>query len=265
MSMDQISVTYKIRNINFLNYFQVKISLQKFMQLHTEKLNHGKIVNRPFLPNHIKIIFKQIKGSKDMYNIINNVPSAPKLIVKWHDRLNMYFDDCVWKQIFKASFTTLPDQPIIWFQYRILNGILGVANLLHKIDPSVPDICRLCQDDQETIVHLFTECQKSVRLWENLKRHIRERVGFNIIINPENIILAYYNTDSNNKPVNAILFTVKKYIFSCAYNLVDLSMSAVMSKLSNMYKDLKYLSTVKNNLNDFNKIWKRWEPFFVGV
>ena len=85
--------------------------------------------------------------------------------LKWNQSL-----DCnviPWRPLYKSCFYSILDNHYAWFQYRILHRILGVQDLLFKIKISDTNKCRLCGEQKETIIHLFTECRKSVVLWES--------------------------------------------------------------------------------------------------
>ena len=58
---------------------------------------------------------------------------------------------------------------ILWFQYRILFGILPTSYFLSKIKLSESDMCVFCKDQRETILHLFCHCSKVIPIWQNIK------------------------------------------------------------------------------------------------
>ena len=57
-----------------------------------------------------------------------------------------------------VCFKTIQDNYLIWFQYKILNRILGIESLKFKMGISQNNVCRLCNENEETLVHLFTLC-----------------------------------------------------------------------------------------------------------
>ena len=152
----------------------------------------------------------------------------------------------------------------MWFQYRILNRILGVNKLRNQIDNKISYLCRMCNFDVESISHMFVNCTKTKTLWKDIKYHIRHKLRININLDPLTIILGYLLTDTNQKPMNTILLTVKKYIFSCAYKGRNLSFTAAMNNLRFVYNDLKFISAMNNQELEFSKSWERWEPLFLG-
>ena len=51
---------------------------------------------------------------------------------------------------------------------------------LYRIGRSVTDQCYLCENNEETIEHLYWECTNIKRLWERLKILLYKRLEYNI-------------------------------------------------------------------------------------
>ena len=89
-------------------------------------------------------------------------------------------DLCVY-DVFNVCFRTTYDSTVNWLQYRILHRILPVKYYLKKINITASDSCTFCNENSETIQHVFVKCKKiwnalSARLYEKCSK----RVGFNI-------------------------------------------------------------------------------------
>ena len=93
-----------------------------------------------------------------MYRKINNHPFIPKCRTKWADKFDETFTENTWQKIFKTCFKFKCDTSLTWFQYRILNRIIGVRKYLCPIEKDVDMTCRLCHTDIESIEHLFYDC-----------------------------------------------------------------------------------------------------------
>ena len=86
-----------------------------------------------------------------------------------------------WQHVYNACFNTIKDNTYIWFQYRIIQRILGINHFLKKIKVTNTDLCRTCEQ-AETLVHLFSECEKVCDLWYNVKAWIRSKIKVNLIL-----------------------------------------------------------------------------------
>ena len=155
--------------------------------------------------------------------------------MKKNGMMNIIIDNITWKTIFKVCFKVLTDNSIIWFQYRLLNRILCVKKYLHTLNISNTDICRLCSNDSETILHLFVHCPKSKELWYSLKSWISGELGIVLNLTTETILLGYLYSDSNFEPINHFLLVTKNFIFHSALNKKPLTFGVLKLRLKTTF------------------------------
>ena len=72
--------------------------LAKKLKLDTIK---NKLSN-PILPTNISVFLRSTKGSKDLYNILNQNSYSPTLKEKWHEIYDI--EEETWKDIYSALF-----------------------------------------------------------------------------------------------------------------------------------------------------------------
>ena len=75
-------------------------------------------------------------------------------------KIDFDINDEIWQNIFKACMKSIIDNDFDWFQYKILFNILNTNEYLYKIKMSNSNLCRLCGEYLETILHLFTQCKE---------------------------------------------------------------------------------------------------------
>jgi hypothetical protein len=63
------------------------------------------------------------------------------------------------REIFKLPFIVTQNTKLKWLQYRINQRIPGTNKFLYKIKVKDNDFCTFCQEDEETIEHLFWNCE----------------------------------------------------------------------------------------------------------
>ena len=177
-------------------HYTIKILVTKFIKSHVNDHQPFIQCERPFIPQHIAILYKNTKGSRDMYNVLNFSAVEPKMKQKWNRDLNKIIDKQTWQNTYKICFKTMQDTSIIWLQYRILFRILGTRQFLHKIKKSSTSSCRLCKENEETLIHMFDECEKVAPLRLNLKNLITDNRGINLFIDQLTILFGYHFTDS---------------------------------------------------------------------
>ena len=75
------------------------------------------------------------------------------------------------------------------FQYRLLQRGLVTNIQLSKWGILDSDKCTFCQEDSETVIHIFCECKCVRPIWDALKEYVFDRFQENIRLEPSRIIL----------------------------------------------------------------------------
>ena len=262
LTYEAIKEKFNNNSLKLFEYYQLRGLVSKFLL--KNKLDEVFCPNNPFIPFYYKILYKTPKGSHDFYNILSGKIHVPEIIEKWNNLLNLSYTLDKWHIIFKTCYT-IHDNRIVWFQYRILHRILGTRNLLHKLKITDNSNCRLCNQASETILHLFVECPKSQILWENVKTWIHAKIKIHLDLTPSVIILGYTNPDRNYFTINAILMTVKYYIFSNALISRNMSIYTCQKFLRKVYNEQESLAVSNNQNRKFVSKWSKWQLMFIEI
>ena len=107
-----------------------------------------------------------------------------------------------------ATILITNDVKVQWFQYRITHRILGTNSLLNKMKITNDPLCSLCKQSDETLEHLFWECQISKTIIDEML----PRQSFPFI--DKTTFLLGYLTKSASTINNVILF-LKLYLYKC--------------------------------------------------
>ena len=265
LSLQSLNTLYNINELDFLNYYKIKLQVESFLSKHLcEEMEIENYPQLPFLPFQIKILYKNIKGGRDFYNLLTktNLPE-PKMKSKWNQDLNIIIDKFTWRNVYKICFKTVKDTRLIWLQYRILYRILGTRCYLYKLNIEEIETCRLCIDRLESIMHLFVNCTIAKTLWLALKKWIFNVINLNVDFTNCSIILGYLNTDSNCIPINVIIIVAKYYLFYCASTRTQINFETFKRRLKKVYSEEQNIARTEFKLDIFIKKWTRWEPLFV--
>lgn len=65
------------------------------------------------------------------------------------------------------------------FQWKICHKGLYTGNILHEIDPEVSNICSLCQNEEETLSHIFITCAAAIQFWRWIFHHFNFTTDLN--------------------------------------------------------------------------------------
>ena len=100
--------------------------------------------------------------------MVNVKEMENKYKLKWNKDLTLNIDNSTGKSVFKQICYNIQDNSLIRFQYRLINRILGTKDLLCKMSLEESNMCRICQYETESLVHLFVHCSHVVNLWKSL-------------------------------------------------------------------------------------------------
>ena len=132
----------------------------------------------------------------------------------WKEDLDISFNLACQKNIFRNCFFSIQDNGLIWFQYKLIHRLTDAY--LYKIGLSETTFCRLCNEYEETLVHLFVSCQKSINLWTDVKSWVSKKANYGINYYPATLIFGHWGATVSNMSINTIIMTCKFYILKCA-------------------------------------------------
>ena len=71
------------------------------------------------------------------------------------------------------------------------------------------DNCGFCEKNVETILYIFTNCDKIHMLWTELSLHIYRKTAVNVEFNLSNIIFGELSLTCHNKAINYVTLSMK--------------------------------------------------------
>ena len=157
--------------------------------------------------------------------------------------------------LFLLPFKVTLDTKLRWFQYRVTHNILPTNVWLKKIGITDNDLCTFCQDEKETITHLFVECNKVNDFWQQVQNK------WSIMSNLDMFSKCYGVMDSDNENfmvINHIIFMVKRYIYKCRVDHANLSFNAFL-RLMDSIINLEYFCAQRKGSLDIH--FKKWNDF----
>ena len=130
LSQDTLTERYKI-NINFLHYYSIKRLVKAFIEKH--KKGNNFVCTKPYVPFHLKIIMNSMKNKREIYEAMSDFEAdQPGNEIKWNSEFGTEQDSKNWQHVYNICFNTIKNNTYIWFQYRIIQRILGTNHFLKK-------------------------------------------------------------------------------------------------------------------------------------
>ena len=168
------------------------------------------------------------KCSRDMYDIfIEEMYMKPKSERKWETELNLapLFD---WKTANAHILKITKDTNLIWFHNRLLHRILPTQKYLYYMKLTNSPLCNFCNEEEDTFLHAFFECEHVNDFWNNVKDWVNQNINNDIHLSKSDIIFG--KLGSHHNALNIILLICKTYIFRSARESNRLSLHEIKLK-----------------------------------
>ena len=123
-----------------------------------------------------------------------------------------------WKTIYLLLRIATVDTTIRIFQYKLLNNVLLLNEMLYRLEISQDSLCSICSLEEETPMHIFYSCNHTQILWERLSCYIQNNLDFPSLPS-HSAILAFTDSQSENFIIiNHLLLIFKYYFFKSRSN-----------------------------------------------
>lgn len=245
-------------NTNYLDYFGIISSVRNYIRMSNIRLTSIPLSNC-YLPLSIKEIMKQKKGSKNIYNLINEKIIILKSQRKWNEIFNRELN---WKSIYSIPAKSCNNTKLHWFQYRVLHRILATNDFLYKIRIKDNNLCTFCNVHSETLVHLFWSCRIVFDFWDRIEKWINEKVNGSFSIIMFSVFFGISYNQECNKPFNYIIILTKYYIYKCRINKKPLNFNIWKFEIKNALVTEKMIAIKNYRYAKFQKYWGKWIAIF---
>ena len=144
------------------------------------------------------------------------------------------------------------------FQYRLLQRALITNMHLYKWNWVPSNLCTFCQDDQETITHLFYECSMVKNLWTQVIAYLKDTFDISgLHLTAAKVI---FNTivEQKHHVANFICLVTKQFIYRRRCQKEQLVFGILKTHIANIQLMEKYIA-VKNKKESV--YYKKWHPF----
>ena len=257
LTAQAIATKFGTRPIDFLTFHRLKTSIHNFINAQSD-ISYTQPTIAPNIPFHLKTVLKNRKGIKAIYNQLGQKNRKFFFNEKWNRDLDLENNSNLGVSSFQICFKTLKDNYLIWTQFKILNRIFGSNHLLYKMKISNTPLCRFCNNNNETILHILCHCPRVQTLWQNLLLWIQNILGFPLDLSDQTIILGSMIQDHNYTPINTILLVAKSYIVYCLNKNLHLDIIQLQNRIKNTFLEQKSISVINDSEAKFMSKWNPW-------
>ena len=161
------------------------------------------------------------------------------------------------------SFNTTKSSKLQWFQYRIIHRIIGTNEFLFKIKVKQSDKCSFCNEETESLEHIFWSCPKVIDLWVKINEWIFDSTQIELPLNIEIVLFGILQKTSKNWIRNLLLLLTKFYIYRTKLCGDPLNIIAVKNYIKENLLIEKYIYFKNNPQEVDNSCWDPWLPILT--
>ena len=148
---------------------------------------------------------------KEIYNfMIFKLKEAPTSEIKIQEILNT--SEILWKEVYTIARKVTVDNYSRQFHFKLCHNILYVNKILHRMHLVESSTCSFCHTEEETIVHLFSQCSVTTNLWSEIRTFFSSLIALPELT-PQSAFLGFYNVEEHKIITNQILLTFKMVIY----------------------------------------------------
>ena len=155
-----------------------------------------------------------------------------------------------WKSIYLLPRRVTLDANLRMFQYKLLNNVLYLNNMLFRFKKVDSPLCSYCNEEEETPLHLFHSCLKIKQLWKKLRKYFSKFINI-LHSTPQSSVLGIFDNNQHSELINHLLLIFKFYIYS-ARNTKQLNFDNLMITIKNI-KQIEKQLTSSNKLKLLKK------------
>lgn len=114
---------------------------------------------------------------KEAYKlIVKGITSTPdKSQSKWMADCENYENLIKWDKSYMLPFYCTKETKLQTFQFKLLHRRIATNDYLHKIGISLTDKCTFCDQNAESLIHLFWGCELVQTFWQKIQHWLIRR------------------------------------------------------------------------------------------
>ena len=147
----------------------------------------------------------------------------------------------------KSDFKSVQDNAVISMQYKILFNIIATNEYLVRVKISNKNICNLCEQAEQTICHLFSECNPVQSFWNQIREWIKSKIGITVTLTKVMKILGDCVMDEILRLLKFILLLSRMYILWSAKKELQLNIYFFQKECFKIYQEQRSLYHINFN------------------
>ena len=212
LSFSDFTDRYNIET-NFLTFQSVLSAVKALRKSNAANFHNGNAIHESITDTFLKTK----KPNRLAYKILVSKKQKRPITAqtKWIADCTLETQEIIdWKTVYRTPFLCTKITKIIVFQFKLLHRRLATNSFLTKINLKDNEQCTFCQNDKETLIHLFWTCEISTLFWEGFKQWAinRGELSNNTNLSPYLVLGLKPN---KNKSINFYFLIARYFIWIC--------------------------------------------------
>ena len=241
-------ITKKNKKVNFLTWTGLRHSIPSNLKSAEHKFDS----RLPYFKCNNVVFDISKKKSKDFYSlIVSRKAQLPNNAKKLRQNFNLTEEEL--KLAFALPHKVVYEPYVKAFQYKILNSILYTNKKLFKIGYSEHDKCTFCDNESETLHHLFFYCSFSNTFWKHFEKYYLMLTKKSRALSIQDVMLGIITSPC--PLLNYLILIGKLYIWDCRRKGIHPYIEGFKQKIKINYQTEKYIASKNNDLLNFYNKW----------
>ncbi len=161
-----------------------------------------------------------------------------------------------WEKSFEILYRICKCTDIQQIQFKLLHYIVATNERLYEWKLVETDICVFCEEDIETIPHIFVECEAIKIFWTDLESWMFLTTHIRYQLNTKELIFGIDNDNCGLDLFNMVYLIAKRFIYKCKYEGTFPSLTSFMPYLRRIVTMEKSIAIRNNKYVTFMDKWQ---------
>ena len=197
---------------------------------------------------------KEKKLANKVYKLLTeNKNATSNKRFQWCDELHTYIDEATFLRALKQLYTVSNVPKLRSFQFRLLHrGLVLNTHLFHwKMRDT--NQCSFCDNDVETLCHIFFNCPEVRKIWDQATQFIANYDSAPLELTPQTVILN--KVGRKGSVSNLIVSIIKQYIYRQRCKNMPLNFEDIRYETWSVQNKEKFIAQKNNKLDRHYAKW----------
>ena len=242
--------------------YNIQMNFIEYLQLYNAIPGNWKEAMRshyisaigPVITDTSQFLISQKKGCRKYYKTLCKDLTLPvsNAMQKWETDLECEIDAEEIPKVYTLIAKATKDVNLRYLQFKLLHRICPCNKFLTKINILNNELCDICENEVEDLLHIFWRCESINALWNDIFKWM-ETCGYpERLPDPKTVIMGDHKMDM---AFNLIIIVAKKVIFRNKYKKIKTKLIEVKAAIKDLMSVEEYVASTDMKRDKFLGKW----------